>query len=467
MGDAMSLVRLVERQTADGVLHSLLSGGTPDAPPTAEEAALVLATVRATLEAVATDPELGARMAVADTTVELCAYDAPAEVFNAFFLDLTDGRLGLEVNTTAEPAVRVHVAVKDLARIWLGQAELAILIAEGEAAYEGPVRLFLRVTPVLRHAIDTFGFDADLASVVERLHPAPAAPEPADIANGLDAATLLERAAAHAEVDDVHQQEPEFEERTPGEFWAIRCHGVTKRFGSNPVLRGLDFSIPEGLITVVLGPSGTGKSVLINHLIGLMFPDAGDVVVHGESLADMRRSRMNDKRKEFGVLFQDGALFGSMSMYDNVAFPLRQHTDLDEDAIRERVEARLADVGLLGHMHRMPNELSGGMKKRAGFARALMLDPSIVLFDEPDSGLDPVRTGLLCELIRATHQQYGGTYVVITHDIASARQVGQYIAVLWKGEIVQAGSAQHMLESSNPFVRQFLNRGLEGPLGME
>jgi len=465
----MSTAELVGSQTADDVLRSLLSGGTEGVAPTAAEAELVLAAVRATLEAAAADPDLGARMAVAGTTVELCAYDAPDEVFNAFFLDLSGGRLRLEVNATAEPAVRVHVAVKDLARIWLGQAELAILIAEGEAAYEGPVRHFLRVTPVLRHAIDTFGFDAELAAVVERLHPAPAAaaPEPPDVVDGLDAATLLERAAAHAEDDDVHQQEPEFEERSPGEFWAIRCHGVTKRFGANAVLRGLDFSIPEGLITVVLGPSGTGKSVLINHLIGLMFPDAGDVVVHGESLADMRRSRMNDKRKEFGVLFQDGALFGSMSMYDNVAFPLRQHTDLDEDAIRERVEARLADVGLLGHMHRMPNELSGGMKKRAGFARALMLDPSIVLFDEPDSGLDPVRTGLLCELIRATHQQYGGTYVVITHDIASARQVGQYIAVLWKGEIVQAGSAQHMLESSNPFVRQFLNRGLQGPLGME
>lgn len=277
---------------------------------------------------------------------------------------------------------------------------------------------------------------------------------------------LLDRAATyrgHA----LHEGSADFIEREPGEFWSIRCEGVTKRFGSNAVLNGLDFAIPEGMISVVLGPSGTGKSVLINHLIGLTFPDSGRVVVHGESLNDMSRARLDEVRKEFGILFQDGALFGSLSLYDNVAFPLRQHTDLDEDEIQDRVVDRLAGVGLVPHMWKSPNELSGGMRKRAGFARALMLDPSIVLFDEPDSGLDPVRTGLLCELIRETHHQYGGTYVVITHDIASARQVAQYIAVLWKGQIVQSGAAADMFESDNPFVRQFLNRGLSGPLGME
>ncbi|MEA2167489.1 MAG: phospholipid/cholesterol/gamma-HCH transport system ATP-binding protein, partial [Solirubrobacteraceae bacterium] len=164
---------------------------------------------------------------------------------------------------------------------------------------------------------------------------------------------------------------------------------------------------------------------------------------------------------------QDGALFGSMSVYDNVAFPLRQHTDLSEDEIAEIVNNRLADVGLTNAEGRLPNELSGGMRKRAGFARALVLEPEIVMFDEPDSGLDPVRTALLCELITQMHEQHGGTYIVITHDINSARQVGEYFAVLWKGRIVQSGERDLMFNSENPFVQQFLNRNTRGPLGME
>jgi phospholipid/cholesterol/gamma-HCH transport system ATP-binding protein len=282
------------------------------------------------------------------------------------------------------------------------------------------------------------------------------------------AAHLLDQAIQYQQRPGVlHEGTHEFAERYPGEFWAIRCDGVTKSFGANKVLDGLDFYIPEGMITVVLGPSGTGKSVLINQLIGLSFPDRGEVTVHGESLSKMTRARLADVRKEFGILFQDGALFGSLSVYDNVAFPLRQHTDLTEQEIEAKVIPRLADVGLAQHLDKMPNELSGGMRKRAGFARALTMDPSIVLFDEPDSGLDPVRTALLCELISETHSQYGGTYVLITHDIASARQVGEFIAVLWQGQIVQAADASRMFESENPFVRQFLSRETTGPLGME
>jgi phospholipid/cholesterol/gamma-HCH transport system ATP-binding protein len=221
------------------------------------------------------------------------------------------------------------------------------------------------------------------------------------------------------------------------------------------------------MISIVLGPSGTGKSVLIKHLIGLLFPDTGDIVVHGESVPKMTLSRLLEVRRKFGILFQDGALFGSMSLYDNVAFPLRQHTDYKEEQIAEIVNARLADVGLSEAGDRSPSELSGGMRKRAGFARALVLGPEIVMFDEPDSGLDPVRTALLCDLIKQMHEENGGTYIVITHDIASARQIGEYIAVLWKGRIVQAGDASSMFASSNPFVRQFLNRDVTGPLGME
>jgi phospholipid/cholesterol/gamma-HCH transport system ATP-binding protein len=180
----------------------------------------------------------------------------------------------------------------------------------------------------------------------------------------------------------------------------------------------------------------------------------------------MRKPQLYELRRRLGILFQDGALFGSMSVFDNVAFPLRQHTDFGEERIREIVMRRLEEVGLAGAETRAPSELSGGMRKRAGFARALVLEPEIVLFDEPDSGLDPVRTALLCQLIQQVHAENGGTYVVITHDISAARRIGEYIAVLWKGRIVEAGEASDMFASEDPFVRQFLTGDAIGPLGM-
>jgi phospholipid/cholesterol/gamma-HCH transport system ATP-binding protein len=274
---------------------------------------------------------------------------------------------------------------------------------------------------------------------------------------------LLDQASAFA----LHEGAVGFEESKPGEFWSIRIVDVYKNFGRQQILDGLNLGIPEGMITVVLGPSGTGKSVLIKHLIGLLFPDAGDIVVHGRSVPNLRMSELLALRQRFGILFQDGALFGSMNIFDNTAFPLRQNTDMHEDEIAEVVRARLNEVGLSGAEQLMPNELSGGMRKRAGFARALVTEPEIVVFDEPDSGLDPVRTSLLCDLIKQMHSRHGGTYIVITHDIASMRQVGEYIAVLWKGRIVQAGGRDEMLASENPFVRQFLNRRSDGPLGMD
>ena len=172
-------------------------------------------------------------------------------------------------------------------------------------------------------------------------------------------------------------------------------------------------------------------------------------------------------RRRVGVLFQDGALFGSMSVFDNVAFPLRQHTDMSEAQISTLVRQRLADVGLSDAIDDAPSQLSGGMRKRAGFARALVMEPDIVIFDEPDSGLDPVRTALLCELIKEVHAENGGCYVVITHDIMSARRVAEHISVLWKGRIVESGPAQELFASENAFVRQFLSGESAGPLGME
>jgi phospholipid/cholesterol/gamma-HCH transport system ATP-binding protein len=248
---------------------------------------------------------------------------------------------------------------------------------------------------------------------------------------------------------------------------AIEFIDVHKAFGRNRILRGLNMGLPEGKISMILGPSGTGKSVCIKHMVGLLYPDDGDVLIHGESVPNMQDDELFEMRKKFGVLFQDGALFGSMNLYDNVAFPLRQHTDKSEEEVAEIVNRRLREVGLADAGDKMPNELSGGMRKRAGFARALVLDPDIVLFDEPDSGLDPVRTALLCELIKEVHEENGGCYVVITHDIMSARRVAEHIAVLWKGRIVESGPADELFNSDNPFVRQFLSGEATGPLGME
>jgi phospholipid/cholesterol/gamma-HCH transport system ATP-binding protein len=248
---------------------------------------------------------------------------------------------------------------------------------------------------------------------------------------------------------------------------AIEFVDVHKSFGRNHVLRGLNMALPEDQISMIIGPSGTGKSVCIKHIVGLLYPDEGDVIVHGQSIPSLRDADLFELRKKFGVLFQDGALFGSMNLYDNVAFPLRQHTEKGEDEIADIVNRRLSEVGLSAANEKMPNELSGGMRKRAGFARALVLEPDIVLFDEPDSGLDPVRTALLCELIKEVHAENGGCYVVITHDIMSARRVAEHISVLWKGRIVESGPAEELFASENAFVRQFLSGESAGPLGME
>jgi phospholipid/cholesterol/gamma-HCH transport system ATP-binding protein len=248
---------------------------------------------------------------------------------------------------------------------------------------------------------------------------------------------------------------------------AIEFIDVHKSFGRNHVLRGLSMGLPENKISMIIGPSGTGKSVCIKHIVGLLYPDEGDVLVHGQSIPSLPDADLFEIRKKFGVLFQDGALFGSLNLYDNIAFPLRQHTEKGEDEIAEIVTRRMREVGLGGEGTKMPNQLSGGMRKRAGFARALVLDPEIVLFDEPDSGLDPVRTALLCELIKEVHAENGGCYVVITHDIMSARRVAEHISVLWKGRIVESGPAEELFASENPFVRQFLSGESAGPLGME
>ena len=247
----------------------------------------------------------------------------------------------------------------------------------------------------------------------------------------------------------------------------IQIQGLEKSFGSMRVLTGLDLEIPDNAVTTILGPSGTGKSVLLKHLVALLEPDAGEILVDGRQVTTLEGDELYEHRKSFGVLFQDGALFGSMDIFDNVAFPLRRHTKLAEDQIADIVHTRLREVGLGNAQHKAPGELSGGMRKRAGFARALILNPKYVLFDEPDSGLDPVRTSLLCDLILEEHEKGGGTYILVTHDIKTARKVSDHVGLLWKGKRVAWGTTDEMFENDDPFVNQFLAGDSAGPLGMD
>jgi phospholipid/cholesterol/gamma-HCH transport system ATP-binding protein len=246
----------------------------------------------------------------------------------------------------------------------------------------------------------------------------------------------------------------------------ISIRGLTKSFGPQTVLEDITFDVPKGRITLMLGPSGTGKSVFLKHLVGLLKPDRGEIWIDGKNVPALEEKELNEVRRKFGVLFQDGALFGSMNVFDNVAFPLREHTKKRESEIRQIVEEKLAMVGLTGAEKKLPGEISGGMKKRAGLARALVLDPEIVLFDEPDSGLDPVRTAFLNELIIDLNRQLNATFIVVTHDIATARNVADYIGMLYRRNLVKFGPAKEMFESDIPVVRQFLAGATDGPIGM-
>ena len=238
----------------------------------------------------------------------------------------------------------------------------------------------------------------------------------------------------------------------------IEIRSLHKSFGTLKVLQGVDLQIPKGKTTVILGRSGVGKSVLLKHIIGLIRPDRGKIWIDGVDITLLGDTELNELRKKFGMLFQESALFDSMNVGSNVAFPLREHTKLSDKDISGIVAQKLEQVGLPGLEEKMPAQLSGGMKRRVGLARAIALDPEIVLFDEPTSGLDPPMAEAIEDLIMETQQRLGETFVVITHNINVAFHIAHKIAMLHEGRIIVEGTPRAFSRSSNPVVQAFMAR---------
>ena len=240
----------------------------------------------------------------------------------------------------------------------------------------------------------------------------------------------------------------------------IKVSNIFKSFGSQEVLKGVNLEVISGKITFIIGKSGSGKSVLLKHILGLITPDKGEVIINGKNIVTANRKELIEIRKEFGVMFQNVALFDSMTVFENIAFPLVEHTKLTMAEIAKIVKEKLHLVGLEGIEEKMPSELSGGMQKRVGLARAIVLNPKILLFDEPTTGLDPVICDSIDEMILETQKKLNLTCLVISHDIPATFKIADYVAMLDKGMIVEYGTPLELKKSDNETVKEFLKRDL-------
>lgn len=247
----------------------------------------------------------------------------------------------------------------------------------------------------------------------------------------------------------------------------VSIKGVKKAFGDLQVLKGVDLDVEEGSITIVIGPSGCGKSVLIKHIIGLLKPDEGEIIVEGEDITKLSEKEMTRVRKKFGMLFQQAALFDSMTVMENVAFPLVEHTKLSRKKMESLVTERLNQLGLFGIENKYPAELSGGMRKRVGLARATILNPKIVIYDEPMTGLDPIMCENVEEMILTAQRELKVTNIVISHDMASTFRIANKIAMLFDGKILVQGTPDEVKQSRNQVVRKFIYLSGTGPLTLE
>ncbi|MCF7533207.1 ATP-binding cassette domain-containing protein [Pseudomonas petrae] len=246
--------------------------------------------------------------------------------------------------------------------------------------------------------------------------------------------------------------------------YAVELKGVSFKRGTRSIFNNVDIRIPRGKVTGIMGPSGSGKTTLLRLMGAQLRPSAGEVWVNGQNLPKLSRSDLFDARKQMGVLFQSGALFTDLDVFENVAFPLRVHTKLPEDMIRDIVLLKLQAVGLRGAVDLMPDELSGGMKRRVALARAIALDPQILMYDEPFVGQDPIAMGVLVRLIRLLNDALGITSIVVSHDLAETASIADYLYVVGDGQVLGQGTPQELMQSDNPRIRQFMTGDPDGPV---
>ncbi len=246
--------------------------------------------------------------------------------------------------------------------------------------------------------------------------------------------------------------------------YAVELKGMSFNRGTRSIFNNVDIRIPRGKVTGIMGPSGSGKTTLLRLMGAQLRPSRGEVWVNGQNLPELSRSDLFDARKQMGVLFQSGALFTDLDVFENVAFPLRVHTELPEDMIRDIVLLKLQAVGLRGAVELMPDELSGGMKRRVALARAIALDPQILMYDEPFAGQDPIAMGVLVRLVRLLNDALGITSIVVSHDLAETASIADYLYVVGDGQVLGQGTPDEMMQSDNPRIRQFMNGDPDGPV---